>query len=191
MSAVVIFIASVWLWSIIGLGMSALLFLLSILMAFFFRDPKRETGKGIVSPADGRIELPDGDGRKLSVVLGLRNVHVTRAPHSGRVVGLKRLGGTHIPAFEEVSDSNKRVEIELSSRLGDTKLVLITGFVARRILPYVNAGDNLKKGDRVGVIMFGSRVDLHLPPGCRITARPGDNVKAGESQIAEVVNDAD
>ena len=188
--AVVVMTASVWFSSMVGYAVSVLLFLITLFMAYFFRDPEREVGNGIVSPADGSVAFIDQEGRMLSMVMGLRHVHVTRAPHGGEVVGLERRSGRHRPAYKEVSETNERVEVVISCGLGDLTMTMITGFIARRILPYVTVGDELRKGDRVGIIRFGSRVDLRLPEGCRITACLGDKVKAGKSQIAEVVDDA-
>lgn len=88
----------------------------------------------------------------------------------------------------DVSETNERVDMVISSGLGDFNVTLIVGSVARRIYPYVRAGTKLRKGDRIGIIRFGSRVDLSLPKSCRIVAAPGGKVKAGESQIAEVIN---
>jgi phosphatidylserine decarboxylase len=189
--AIITLILSIWLWSIIGLGVATTLFAIAVVLAYFFRDPRRIIGDGIVSPADGRVALIDGEEHRLSVILGLRDVHITRAPVGGRVSGLRRVSGRHRPAYEDVSETNERVEIILASKLGNLRLVLVTGIVARRILPYVRTGDDLSKGDRVGIITFGSRVDLHLPEGCTITAHPGDRVRAGESRVAEAVDDAD
>jgi phosphatidylserine decarboxylase len=159
-----------------------------VFVAVFFRDPEREIGEGIISPADGRIDFVEEDERKISVVMGLRHVHVTRAPHDGEIVSISRESGKHRPAFTDVSKTNERVELVISGRLGDFIVTLVTGFVARRIFPYVKVGDKLRKGDRIGIIRFGSRVDLALPKSCRIVAASGGKVKAGESQIAEVID---
>ena len=189
-AAVAVMSASIWFASMIGYVASVLLFLITIFLACFFRDPERVIGNGIVSPADGKVAFIDREGRRLSIVMGLRHVHVTRAPHSGTVAGLERRSGMHRPAYKDVSEKNERTEVVISSELGDLRMTLITGIIARRILLYVGMGDELRKGDRVGIIRFGSRVDLQLPEGCRLTVRLGSKVRAGESQIAEVVDDA-
>lgn len=189
--AVAVMTVSIWFRSTIGYAVSVLLFLITVFMACFFRDPERRMGNGIVSPADGSVAFIDQEGRKLSIVMGLRHVHVTRAPRGGKVVGLERRSGRHRPAYKDVSETNERVEVVISSGLGDLSMTLITGFMARRILPYVKVGDELSKGDRVGIIRFGSRVDVQLPVGCSITAHLGSRVRAGESQIAEAVDDTD
>lgn len=172
--------------STVGYCASFLLFLIVAFVAIFFRDPEREIGQGIVSPADGRIDFVDE--RNISVVMGLRHVHVTRAPHEGEVVSIGREKGRHRPAFTNVSETNERVRIVISSELGDFNITLITGFVARRIFPYVSVGDRLGRGDRIGIIRFGSRVDLSVPESCKTVAARGTEVKAGESQIAEVID---
>lgn len=187
--AVVFMSVSFWLKSAIGYVISALLFLFTIFMAVFFRDPERDVGEGVVSPADGRIAFVDEANRKLSIVMGLRHVHVTRAPHAGEVLSVRRESGRHRPAYKDVSGTNERVEIVISSGLGVFSVTLITGIVARRILPYVKVGDKLRKGERMGIIRFGSRVDLLLPESCRIISTLDMKVKAGESQIAEVVDE--
>ncbi|MFQ6127906.1 MAG: phosphatidylserine decarboxylase [Thermoplasmata archaeon] len=186
--AAIVTSASLWFRSTIGYVISSLLFLTTIFTAIFFRDPEREVGDGIVSPADGKIAFVDKEGRGLSIIMGLSNVHVTRAPHQGEVVSVKREDGRHQPAFREVSETNESVEIVISTRLGNFDITLITGFMARRILPYVRVGDTLRKGERIGIIRFGSRVNLQLPKSCRITAPLGRKVRAGESQIAEVID---
>jgi phosphatidylserine decarboxylase len=188
-AALAVMSASIWFASMVGYVASVMLFLITILLACFFRDPERVIGNGAVSPADGKVAFIDEEGRRLSIVMGLRHVHVTRAPQNGTVAALERRSGRHLPAVRDVSEKNERAEVAISGELGDLRMTLITGFIARRILLYVRMEDELRKGDRVGIIRFGSRVDLQLPEGYRITVRLGSKVRAGESQIAEVIDD--
>ncbi|MFQ6106581.1 MAG: phosphatidylserine decarboxylase [Thermoplasmata archaeon] len=188
--AMVMTSVSLWTHSMIAYVVSAILFMTAASMAVFFRDPERVVGDGIVSPADGRVAFLDEDEGTLSIVMGLRHVHVTRSPYAGKVVDSTRVRGSHEPAFRDISRTNERIEMIISSKVGDFAVTLITGIVARRILPYVKAGDKLRKGQRIGIIRFGSRVNLSLPRCCRITVPLNHSVRAGESQIAEVIDES-
>ncbi len=166
--------------------------LLIFLMLFFFRDPERNTpGEDgiIVSPADGKIMsiekmgYPEKKGsfRRVSIFMSPLDVHVNRSPVDGKVISLKRRGGGHIPAYKRESVENEKAIIELESK-GERFIVeMIAGILARRIKTYISPGDSLKKGERIGIIMFGSRVDLYFSPDFEIEVKEGDKIKAGES----------
>jgi phosphatidylserine decarboxylase len=153
---------------------------------FFFRDPEREIGPGIVSPADGRVLSVDPATRSVSIFMGVADVHVNRAPLAGVVAGQDHRPGGHAVASRPEAARNERLAWDLETRLGSLRLTQVAGAFARRIVPYVHAGDKVKKGQRIGLVRFGSRVDLVLPPGCRPTVAAGDRVRAGTSTIAEV-----
>lgn len=162
---------------------------LGIAFAFglvFFRDPHRERGRGIVSPADGRVLASDAENGTLTVFMGIHNVHVNRAPIDGRVVSVVHSAGGHAPAYAEGAATNERVETILETALGPVALTQVAGVFARRIVPYVKKGDMVRKGQRIGMIRFGSRVELRLPRGVRLSVRAGDKVRAGETTVAEV-----
>jgi phosphatidylserine decarboxylase len=171
-----------WTYPSIPLGVA---FLFSLV---FFRDPYRERGTGVVSPADGRVLAADPPAGRLVVFMGVLNVHVNRAPLGGRVTSVVHTPGGHAPAYAERASSNERVETVLDTPLGPLRITQVAGVFARRIVPYVRRGDGVRKGQRIGMIRFGSRVELVLPPGVRITARVGDKVRAGETTVGEVVD---
>ena len=170
------------------------------LLTFFFRDPERSIGDGVVSPADGRVmyvgestkrwyeELNiKGRGYKMvSIFMNIHDVHVNRSPVSGRVIDIKHIEGRYFPAFSKESEYNERAIITINSNGNIFYLVLIAGFFARRIVIYVKKGQYIKKGERLSLIRFGSRVDLHIPKGYRIVVQRGVRVKAGTDTIAEL-----
>ena len=197
-----------WHWIVIPLILSVLVFVLSInhsssilyFLAFllilifftfliFFRDPYREIGKGITAPADGivkRIEKND-ESIMISTFMRIHDVHVNRCPIDGKVVGLKHVLGKHIPAYKENYEKNEKVIIDLDTKIGKVRIVQIAGILARRIVPYVKDGEELKKGQRIGIVRFGSRVDLHLPlDDVRLKIKEETRIYAGTTQIAEV-----
>jgi len=179
-----------------------LLFLLLTLITFritsfiflFFRDPDRVIGKDIVASADGKIieiaeEKDDdvGDCTKISTFMNLYNVHVNRTPIEGTIRSIEHKSGFHIPAFKKESEKNERVILILDTKIGPIKIIQIAGTIARRIVPYVKKRDKLKKGEKIGIIRFGSRVDVYLPKKIKdINVKKGDKVKAGESTIAKI-----
>ena len=155
---------------------------------WFFRDPERSSDAGlgvVLSPADGRvIRVEDG---QISVFLNVFNVHVCRSPLAGRVRSVVRTPGRFLAAFkDEAREHNERVTIELEGPGYRLDLVLVAGLIARRIVPWVAAGEELEPGARVGIIRFGSRADVRLPPGSRTTVRIGDRVRAGVTEIARL-----
>lgn len=152
----------------------------------FFRDPERVPGRGVVSPADGRILAADPDRRTLTVFMNLTNVHVNRAPWAGRISRMTYSPGGHAPAYRAEAARNERLETVLDTDVGQFRITQVAGVFARRIVPYRREGDRVNKGARVGMIRFGSRVELALPRGVRIVAGVGDRVRAGETTVAEV-----
>jgi phosphatidylserine decarboxylase len=160
----------------------------------FFRDPERRVGYGIVAPCDGIVSSIEkkSEMMRISVVMGVCNVHVNRAPFDGMVKSIEHIKGKHVPAFNKDSEANERVVITVKTKFGKARLVLIAGAFARRIVPYIRKGQKLKKGQRIGIIRFGSRVDLYLPKNrTKVLARVGVKVKAGESCLAVVLKDED
>lgn len=169
-------------------------FLVFCLLIIFFRDPERTVGAGIVAVADGKIREvatlhdPDiGDCVGVSTFMNIHNVHVNRMPFDGTIMKMVHHAGGHLPAFTKESDSNERVVLVIDTSLGFLKVVQIAGTVARRIVPYVSKGDWVKKGEKIGLIRLGSRVDLFLP-ATRIKAvaiQVHQKIKAGEDTVAE------
>jgi phosphatidylserine decarboxylase len=166
-----------------------------VLVAFvmwFFRDPERTTPDrpgALVSPADGRIIRAGPD--RVSVFMNIFNVHVCRAPATGRLEAVDQHPGRFMAAFkDQASESNEHVSIVLAD--GDLRLrfTLIAGLIARRIVCKVRAGQRVEAGQRVGLIQFGSRVDVSLPAGFVATVACGDRVVAGETLIARLTTGA-
>ncbi len=158
-----------------------------VFLAVFFRDPERLPGDGIVSAADGRIRAVDreGDRWRISVFMNVTNVHVNRAPVAGRVESTETAGDGFRAAFRPDADRNVRRHYHFTTALGPVEVVQITGVVARRLVPFVGPGSELRKGDRFGMIVLGSRVDVLLPAD-RVApvARVGDRVHAGTTTVA-------
>ncbi|HHD16826.1 MAG TPA: phosphatidylserine decarboxylase [Euryarchaeota archaeon] len=165
-----------------------ILLLLFLPVIAFFRDPERPTGAGVVSPADGKVTrvVRNGGWTEISIFMNIHDVHVNRAPWRGKIVAQEHIRGSFKPAFSKDSDRNERLRTVLRTERGDWEIVQIAGAVARRIVPYVEVGDTLEKGERFGMIRFGSRVDLRfrVPRGHSITVSEGDRVKAGTSSLA-------
>ncbi|WP_135822685.1 protein sorting system archaetidylserine decarboxylase [Halostella litorea] len=171
---------------IFSVGLSAALVALAVGVVAFFRDPDRTPPPtGVLSPADGKVSVirEEGDRLRVGVFMNVWNVHVNRAPMAGTVESVEHRPGAHRPAFSKESDRNERVWIEF----GECEVSLIAGAFARRIHPYVEAGDAVSRGDRIGHIAFGSRADVLLPPDvdrADLAVEKGDKVTAGESVIA-------
>jgi phosphatidylserine decarboxylase len=168
--------------------MAVLYVLIAMFFVLFFRDPERDPSDGIVAPADGRITQIENasDLKRIITVMNLHNVHVNRAPMDGRVRKITHHPGKHVPAFNKDSENNERVETILDTRIGEVKIVQIAGAFARRIEPYVTEGQEILKGQRIGIIKFGSRVDLYLPADMiEMNVKEGQSVKAAESTIAK------
>lgn len=168
---------------IAALPLAALAFVL-----WFFRDPERRTPedpRALIAPADGRIIR--ADARRLSIFMNVFNVHVCRSPLAGTVVSLRHSPGRFMAAFHDAaSEHNERTEIALQGERVPLRFVLVAGLVARRIVCKVEEGQPLRAGQRVGVIQFGSRVDVDLPPGAEPRVAVGDRVKAGETIVARL-----
>jgi phosphatidylserine decarboxylase len=153
----------------------------------FFRDPERDPARGVVlAPADGRIlsVTRASDGRTtISTFMRLFDVHVNRAPADGVVRELIRRPGGFRPAFDKDASSNERVAWRIESSLGEFELVQIAGAAARRIVTYRRVGERIVQGERIGMIRFGSRVDLVMPAAIEPSVRVGDRVRAGVTTL--------
>jgi phosphatidylserine decarboxylase len=166
---------------------SLVLIIISIFLLCFYRDPYREIQEGIVSSADGlvqKVETKRGMVH-ISVFMGLQNVHVNRSPIDGKVISQNHKSGGYTPAFSKDSDKNERLVTKLDTDLGIFKITQIAGFLVRRIVSYIEPNEFIKKGGRIGLIHFGSRVDLDFESsGIRIKIKEGDRILAGQT-IAE------
>lgn len=180
-----------------GAPLAALGLLLALFSLWFFRNPERTPPPGtgiVVSAADGRIvyagESPPGRyateaGKRVSVFMSGIDVHVNRAPVSGRVTAIRyHKGEFHVASVDKASLMNEQNGVTIATPEGRTvTYVQIAGIVARRIVCDLKEGDAVRQGQRVGMIRFGSRVDLYLPADVRLSVAPGDHVRAGESVI--------
>lgn len=173
---------------------AAVLLAAAALCALFFRDPERlppDSEDAVVAPADGRVTAVtaagDGDrpGRRVSIFLSLFDVHVNRSPAAGRVASVTYRPGAFRAAFRaDAAERNERNELEMDCGRGLLQIRQIAGVVARRIVCRAAPGERLQRGERFGLIRFGSRTEVLLPPNCRPTVRPGDRVRGGETVIA-------
>ncbi|WP_425827807.1 phosphatidylserine decarboxylase [Streptomyces fractus] len=156
-------------------------------MLWFFRDPEREIAEGrVISPADGVVQsiMPWKDGRtRVAIFMSPLNVHVNRAPLAGTVTSVEHIPGGFVPAFNKESENNERVVWHFDTELGDIEMVQIAGAVARRIVPYIPQGTKVEQGERIGLIRFGSRVDIYLPEGVEADVEVGQNTVAGVTRI--------
>ncbi|MEU5615102.1 phosphatidylserine decarboxylase [Streptomyces sparsogenes] len=156
-------------------------------MLWFFRDPDREIAQGrVISPADGVVQsiMPWKDGRtRVAIFMSPLNVHVNRAPLAGTVTSVEHIPGGFVPAFNKESENNERVVWHFDTELGDIEMVQIAGAVARRIVPYVPQGTKVEQGERIGLIRFGSRVDIYLPEGIDVDVEVGQATTAGVTRL--------
>ena len=171
--------------------------------AYFFRDPERVTPQRpglVVSSGDGKIvtigtvpaakELSFGDAllTRVSVFLSVLDVHVVRAPVAGRVVQSVYVPGKFLNAeLDKASEENERRAMVIETPAGEKiGVVLIAGLIARRIVTFANEGDSVAAGERIGLIRFGSRVDVYMPAGAEVLAAAGQTAIGGETVLAEL-----
>jgi phosphatidylserine decarboxylase len=169
----------------------------ALFMLFFFRDPNRRTPSdpgAVISPADGRVLVagdaepaaaPAGSWKQISIFLSPLNVHINRIPFGGRVTRVHYQPGRFLAAYNPDSARvNERNEVWIDH--GGATLVVrqVVGVLARRLVCRVAPGDTVLAGQRYGLMKFGSRIDLYLPPHCALKVRVGDRVRSGETVVA-------
>lgn len=192
-------VLSVPLYCFTGYAGAVPAIILALFCGYFFRNPEREieAGQGVVvSPADGRImdieKLNEEQYMQTPVIrvrifLSLFNVHVNRCPINGQVDMVRTVPGRFLPAYKtEAGTVNARNYVGLTTNWGKILVVQITGIIARRLVCWVNSGDQLATGERFGLIRFGSCTELYLPLEANITVQAGDSVKGGETVIARL-----
>ena len=196
--AVLLFVALFfgWFWQpIFWIGL-----ILTAWCTYFFRDPKRVTPLGgdlVVSPADGRVSavaigvapkelgLGEQSRRRVSIFMSVFDCHVNRAPLAGTVKAVVYTPGKFLNAeLDKASEGNERNGIVLDTRHGPVGVVQIAGLIARRIACFIGEGDDLAPGERIGLIRFGSRVDVYLPVAANVVVAEGQTAIAGETVIA-------
>jgi phosphatidylserine decarboxylase len=174
---------NIWFLSLFIPVFSVLVFFL-----IFFRDPERTIAEGVVAPADGTIRDIKQENNQclISTFMEVNNVHVNRMPLDGRISKMTHFPGYHLRAWKKESDLNERVIIKIETAVGEVTVIQLAGLIARRVYPYIKEGDDLKKGDRIGIIRLGSRVDVILPADKiqSIPVKKGDPIKAGQDTIA-------
>jgi len=177
-------------WNWVG----GVLIFLGLFVLFFFRDPERTPPadpETIVSPADGRVmvvleePLNGNPGRRVSVFLSVFDVHVNRSPVAGKITAIEYRTGKFYGAMRgRASAENEQNAFHVHTEHGDVVFKQIAGWVARRILCWKSVGDSVVRGERIGMIRFGSRMDIWLPDRVEILVRPGQRVAAGSSVLA-------
>jgi phosphatidylserine decarboxylase len=179
-----------WLWALIPL-------LLAAFFLWFFRDPPRTIPQGsglVVSPADGKLTAiqhvitPTGERMRLSIFLSVFNVHVNRSPISGVLRDVRYQKGEFLNALNpESAEKNEQNLVVVESDEGyEVSFKQIAGLLARRIVFNRKIGDRLDRGERVGLIKFGSRVDVLLPAHAELRVKPGAIVKGGKTVLAHI-----
>ncbi len=173
-------------------ALTTLFFAMALFFVGFFRDPERRivfSPEFVLSPADGRIMRAEKTpkGAEVSIFMSVFDCHVNRSPHTGVVKRIWREGEGFKAAFFRGSDTNVKNIILLETVHGTMRIEQITGLLARRILCWVSEGDRVEAGQRIGMITFGSRVDLFLPGDWELFVKRGMRVKAGESIIGRRV----
>jgi len=171
--------------------------IVSLFLAFFFRDPRRDgsfAADQVVAPADGRViavrEVDEphflkGRAWQVSIFLSVFDVHVNRVPAAGRVEYKQYYPGKFLPAFQDkASTDNEQMHLGIENPKGKILMKQIAGLLARRVVCYPNIGDEVKPGQRLGLIKFGSRVDLLLPAAAKPAVQSGTSVTGGKTVIA-------
>jgi phosphatidylserine decarboxylase len=166
--------------------------------AYFFRDPDRNIPTApdlVVAPSDGRVMIagpsdgrwsPPGEWKQVTIFLSPLDVHINRAPAGGRITRIEYRPGTFLPAYKEEAGQNELNEIWIDHDGQTIVARQIVGILARRIVCRVGEGQTVARGERVGLMKFGSRMDVFLPPKADVTVRVGQHVVAGETVIARL-----
>lgn len=180
---------------LIHLSIAAVVFVLLALFVFsFFRDPERvipaEAG-AVVSPGDGRVVVVTDEehegrpGKRVSIFLAVWNVHVNRSPAAGTITKMEYRPGKFLAAMmERASLENEQNVFTLSADAGEIVFKQIAGLIARRVVSWKKVGEKVARGERIGLVRFGSRVDLWVPKDAEILVKVGENVKGGSSVLA-------
>jgi phosphatidylserine decarboxylase len=184
--------------SVISKWLGRLFYLATAFTLYFFRDPERKIPEGenlIVSPADGKVvgvdsvehaPFIDGPAKRISIFLSIFDVHINRAPIKGKISYRHYTPGEFLPAFEpKASEKNEQNAIGIEDAKGYRVLVnQIAGIIARRIICWKNPGNEVSRGERFGLIRFGSKTDIFLPLDAKIVVKPGQKVKGGNTVVA-------
>lgn len=182
-----------------GLWLAAIPFVLALFIMWFFRDPERtipSEPNAIVSPADGKvthvvpIESEGRQGTRISIFLNVFDVHVNRAPISGKIQEASYRKGCFRNAMDpSCADQNEQNMVTVEGEGRTVVMKQIAGLIARRIVFNKKVGDSVQRGERVGMIKFGSRTDVILPADVRLAVREGDRVKGGSSVLGHFMDE--
>ena len=167
-------------------------------MTYFFRDPERVIPQDaglVVSPADGRVMIagpsdhrwaPPGEWNQITIFLSPMDVHINRTPVEGRITKIEYRPGKFLPAYDEGANDNELNEIWVDANGRTVVVRQVVGMLARRIVCRVVEGQDLERGQRIGLMKFGSRMDVFLPPDSQVRVHVGDTVVAGETVLASL-----
>ena len=185
--------------SFVSMWLSLIFLALFLFTIAFFRDPNRPVPAGpnlIVAPADGRVrdivdldekEILKTKTRRVGIFLSIFDVHTNRAPIDGRIVYRQHHAGLYLDARDpNCSEKNEAMTWAFENPRGRIVVRQLTGAIARRIVAWANVGDKLKKGERFGMIRFGSRTELYLPLNAEVLVKTGDHVSGGSTVIARL-----
>jgi phosphatidylserine decarboxylase len=177
-------------------GLAIPLALVGGFLTYFFRDPERQVPADpdlVVSPADGKVMVagpadprwaPPGEWKQITIFLSPMDVHINRTPISGRVTRIEYRAGKFLPAYNAGANDNELNEIWIDHNGRTVVVRQVVGILARRIVCRVNEGDVLERGERIGLMKFGSRMDVFLPTDAELLVTVGQRVVAGETVIA-------
>jgi phosphatidylserine decarboxylase len=166
---------------------------------YFFRDPDREVPRQpglVVAPADGRVMIagpsdrrwaPPGEWKQITIFLSPMDVHINRTPVEGRITRIDYRPGRFLPAYNEASNDNELNEIWIDHGGEPVVVRQVVGILARRIVCRVREGQTIERGERIGLMKFGSRMDVFLPPRAELRIAVGEHVTAGETVLAELL----
>jgi phosphatidylserine decarboxylase len=184
-------------WAVPFMGLAAF-------MAYFFRDPERhapDDALAVIAPADGRVMVagpaepdvsPPGAWQQVSIFLSPLDVHVNRAPYGGRLTRVEYQAGKFLAAYRSESAlENERTELEIVGNGHTVIFRQLVGVLARRIVCRVEPGEELRAGERFGLMKFGSRMDVFVGPEARLLVKVGDSVRGGETVLARFDQDPD
>ncbi|WP_291983917.1 phosphatidylserine decarboxylase [Luteitalea sp.] len=166
-------------------------------LAYFFRDPDRYPPQHpdlVLSPADGRVMVagpgepgvaPPGDWQQISIFLSPLDVHINRTPYGGEITRIAYTPGKFLAAYDDrAAAENERNELWIKDGARTVVFRQVVGVLARRVVCRVQVGDQLVAGERFGLMKFGSRMDVFVPPECVLQVKPGDVVRAAETVLA-------
>jgi phosphatidylserine decarboxylase len=181
-------------------ALAAVPLLLALFFLWFFRDPERKVPDGpglVVSPADGKVEVaewietPLGSRVRITIFLSVFDVHVNRVPVGGVVTHVEYREGTFVNAMKaESATENEQTMITIDTGAYEISFKQIAGLLARRIICNLRAGETVRRGERMGMIKFGSRTDILLPANAELRIKPGARVKGGSSILAYIPDTA-